>query len=71
MKWVVSRIIGGELIRHFISACKIAINQSAGLIDVTQTDYNYLYCSWTIENVGITHAVALFLIQKLDLTYCR
>ncbi|KAJ7356094.1 hypothetical protein OS493_027021 [Desmophyllum pertusum] len=53
-------------------ACNSAANQSAGLIDVTHTDYNHhdLLCYWTIGNTGVTHAVALFLFQKLDFDYC-
>ncbi len=49
----------------------MTVNQTAGLIDVTHSDYNYLYCYWTVGNVGITHAVGLFMIHKLDLSYCR
>ncbi len=51
---------------------EVIVNQSTGFINVTHTDYFYdLYSYWTIGNVGETHAVAIFLIQDLDLRYCR
>ena len=55
----------------YLSDCKMTVNQSFGLIDVTQTEYISLYCYWTIGNIGITRAVALFIIQKINLGYCR
>ncbi|PFX28263.1 Transmembrane protease serine 5 [Stylophora pistillata] len=56
--------------RYVKTACKITLNQSAGLIDVTHTDYNNLYCNWTISNFGITNAVALFLFKQLAFVSC-
>ncbi|KAL9953476.1 hypothetical protein ACROYT_G040898 [Oculina patagonica] len=54
------------------TAMEVIVNQSTGFINVTHTDYFYdLYSYWTIGNVGETHAVAIFLIQDLDLRYCR
>ncbi|KAL9953500.1 hypothetical protein ACROYT_G040923 [Oculina patagonica] len=62
---------GPRSYRYYVTtACKTIVNQTVGLIDVTHSDYNYLYCYWTVGNVGVTHAVALFLIHKLDLSYC-
>ena len=51
--------------------CGSTVNQTAGLIDVTHTDYDDLYCYWTIRNVGVPNAVALFLIQELGLSDCK
>ncbi|XP_022786238.1 uncharacterized protein LOC111326491 isoform X2 [Stylophora pistillata] len=63
---------GPRSYRHYVTtACKITLNQSAGLINVKHTDYNNLYCNWTIGNFGITNAVALFLFKQLAFVSCR
>lgn len=53
------------------NACRLSVNLSVGLIDVAPaSDYDPLYCSWTIGKVGITNAVALFIIQRINLGSC-
>ena len=53
-------------------ACRLSVNLSVGLIDVASaSDYDPLYCSWTIGKVGITNAVALFIVQRINLGSCR
>ena len=53
-------------------ACRLSVNLSVGLIDVaSSSDYDPLYCSWTIGKVGITNAVALFIVQRINLGSCR
>ena len=55
----------------FSLACEVSLNQSTGLIDVTQADYKNLYCDWKIGNFGITDAVALFLFDQTAIVSCR
>ena len=45
------------------------MNNSIGLIDVAYRDP--LHCLWTIGNVGITNAVAVFIIQRIIISSCR
>ncbi|XP_078349649.1 uncharacterized protein LOC144634540 isoform X2 [Oculina patagonica] len=47
---------------------EVTVNQSTGFVDV-RPDYNDIYYL-TIGNVGVSRAVTLFLIQKLDLSNC-
>lgn len=49
----------------------MTVNQSVGLIDVMQADYNALHCHWTIGNVGIPQAVALFIIPSINFSHRR
>lgn len=51
------------------SACSLSVNRSIGLIDVAYSDP--LYCLWTIGNVDITNAVAVFSIQRITFSSCR
>ena len=55
----------------FITACRMIVNQSAGLIDVTHAGYSSIYCNWTIANTGMTQAIGLFLIAEINFGYCR
>ena len=50
-------------------ACSLSVNSSIGLIDVVYSDP--LYCLWTIGNVDITNAVAVFIIQRIIVSSCR
>ncbi|XP_044162898.1 uncharacterized protein LOC114956623 [Acropora millepora] len=55
-----------------ITARSLFVNRSFGLIDIAQSaDNNPLNCSWTIGNVGITNAVATFIIQRINISGCR
>ena len=45
------------------------MNNSIGLIDVAYRDK--LDCLWTIGNVGIANAVAVFIIQRIIISSCR
>ena len=45
------------------------MNNSIGLIDVAYRDK--LHCLWTIGNVGIANAVAVFIIQRIIISSCR
>ncbi|XP_068684172.1 MAM and fibronectin type III domain-containing protein 1-like [Montipora foliosa] len=58
---------------HFVTtACWLSVNLSVGLIDVAPAaDYDPFDCSWIIGKVGITNAVALFIIQSINLSSCR
>ena len=55
----------------FITACRMIVNQSAGLIDVTHAGYSSIYCYWTIGNTGMAQAIGLFLIEEINFGYCR
>ncbi|XP_068681521.1 MAM and LDL-receptor class A domain-containing protein 2-like isoform X3 [Montipora foliosa] len=57
---------------HFVTtACRLSVNLSVGLIDVAPaSDYDPLDCSWTIGKVGITNAVALFIVQRINISSC-
>ncbi|XP_074619287.1 uncharacterized protein LOC141878299 isoform X2 [Acropora palmata] len=50
------------------TACTLSVNNSIGLIDVAYRDP--LHCLWTIGNVGITNAVAVFVIQRIIISSC-
>jgi len=53
-----------------VPACNMTVNQSVGLIDVTNKFQQTVFCNWTIGNTGLEPAVALFLIQEIQLG-CR
>ena len=59
------------MFNFFPLACEISLNQSTGLIDMTQADYKNLNCDWKIGNFGITDAVALFLFDQTAFVSCR
>lgn len=48
------------------------MNRSLGMTDVASpVDNNPLICSWTIENVGITNALAIIIIERINIKSCR
>ena len=48
------------------------MNHSLGMIDVAPSvDNNPLTCSWTIRNVGITNALAIIIIERINISSCR
>ena len=51
------------------SACSLYVNNSIGLIDLAFSDP--LHCLWTIRNLDITNAVAVFIIQRIIISSCR
>ena len=53
-----------------LSACSLSVNNSIGLIDLIAYS-DPLYCLWTIGNVDITNAVAVFAIQRITFSNCR
>ncbi|KAM7442458.1 Protein sidekick-1 [Porites harrisoni] len=55
---------------YVTTACRVAVNQSFGAINVTHSDYTSLYCSWSIGNAEIPQAIGLFLIQAINFRYC-
>ena len=53
-------------------ACRLSVNHSLGMIDVAPSvDNNPLICSWTIGNVGITNALAIIIIERINISSCR
>ena len=54
----------------FLLVCRMTVNQSVGLVRVRNADAGSLHCDWTLGNAGLSPAVALFLIQELQLK-CR
>ena len=56
-----------------LTACRLAVNQSYGAINVprTRSYHTSLYCSLSIGNAGIPQAIGLFLIQEINFGYCR
>ena len=49
--------------------CRLSENDSIGLIDVAYREP--LLCLWSIGNVGIANAVAVFIIQRVIISSCR
>ena len=50
-------------------ACTLSVSNSIGLIDLAYRDP--LHCLWTIRNLDITNAVAVFIIQRIIISSCR
>ncbi|XP_074632031.1 MAM and fibronectin type III domain-containing protein 1-like isoform X2 [Acropora palmata] len=62
--------ITGALMDGFCTACKHALNDSFGHLNITYNERFSPDCVWTLGNSGIYDPVAIVSIEELHLGYC-